>query len=49
VKLRDRASGLIRQGKSQEDVGKVMAAEFGWAPNSMQAQLSLPGIMTELK
>ena len=48
-KLRNRASGLIRQGKSQEDVGKVMAAEFGWAPNSMQAQLSLPGIMTELK
>jgi glyoxylase-like metal-dependent hydrolase (beta-lactamase superfamily II) len=48
-KLRDRASGLIRQGKSQEDVGKVMAAEFGWAPNSMQAQWSLPGIMTELK
>ena len=48
-KLRDRASGLIRQGKSQQDVGKVMAAEFGWAPNSMQAQWSLPGIMTELK
>ncbi len=48
-KLRDRASDLIRQGKSQEDVGKVMAAEFGWAPNSMQAQWSLPGIMTELK
>jgi hypothetical protein len=48
-KLRDRAGGLIRQGKSQEDVGKVMAAEFGWAPNSMQAQWSLPGIMTELK
>ena len=48
-KLRDRATGLIRQGKSQEDVGKVMAAEFGWAPNSMQAQWSLPGIMTELK
>jgi len=48
-KLRNRAAGLIREGKSQEQVGKVMADEFGWAPTSMQAQWSLPGIMTELK
>jgi cyclase len=48
-KLRTRATGLIREGKSQEEVGKVMAAEFGWGPNSMQAQWSLPGIMKELK
>ena len=48
-KLRARASGLIHEGKSQDEVGKVMAAEFGWGPNSMQAQWSLPGIMKELK
>jgi len=48
-KLRDRAAGLIREGKSQEEVGKVMMAEFGWGPNSMQMQWSLPGMMTELK
>jgi len=48
-KLRTRATGLVREGKSQEEVGKVMAAEFGWVPASMQAQWSLPGIMTELK
>jgi cyclase len=48
-KLRTRAAGLVREGKSQEEVGKVMAAEFGWAPTSMQAQWSLPGIMKELK
>jgi glyoxylase-like metal-dependent hydrolase (beta-lactamase superfamily II) len=48
-KLRTRAAGLIREGKNQEDVGKVMAAEFGWAPGSLQMQWSLPGIMTELK
>jgi cyclase len=47
-KLRTRATGLIHEGKSQEEVGKVMAAEFGWAPNTMQAQWSLPGIMKEL-
>jgi glyoxylase-like metal-dependent hydrolase (beta-lactamase superfamily II) len=48
-KLRNRAAGLIREGKSQEDVGKVMMAEFGWGPKSLQMQWSLPGIMTELK
>ncbi len=48
-KLRTRAQGLVRQGKSQEEVGKVMEAEFGWAPATMQAQWSLPGIMKELK
>ncbi len=48
-KLRDRAAGLIRQGKSQEDVGKVMVAEFGWQAGGLQMQWSLPGMMTELK
>jgi cyclase len=48
-KLRNRAAGLIREGKSEEDVGKVMMAEFGWAAGSLQAQWSLPGMMKELK
>jgi cyclase len=48
-KLRTRATGLIREGKSQEDVGKVMTAEYKWAPDSLQMQWSLPGMMKELK
>ena len=48
-KLRTRAQGLIRGGKSQEEVGKVMMAEFGWTANSLQMQWSLPGMMVELK
>jgi cyclase len=48
-KLRNRAAGLIHEGKSQDEVGKVMMAEFGWTPNSMQMQWSLPGMMAELK
>lgn len=48
-KLRNRAQGLIRSGKSQDEVGKVMIAEFGWMPNGLQMQWSLPGMMTELK
>lgn len=48
-KLRNRAVGLIREGKSQEEVGKVMIAEFGWGPKGLQMQWSLPGMMTELR
>src|SRR5580693_5043757 len=48
-KLRNRAAGLIHEGKSQDEVGKVMMAEFGWTANSLQMQWSLPGMMTELK
>jgi glyoxylase-like metal-dependent hydrolase (beta-lactamase superfamily II) len=48
-KLRSRAAGLIREGKSQDEVGKVMMAEFGWGANSLQMQWSLPGLMTELR
>ncbi|HEV1285331.1 MAG TPA: MBL fold metallo-hydrolase [Bryobacteraceae bacterium] len=48
-KLRTRAQGLIREGKSQEEVGKVMMAEFGWTATSLQMQWSLPGMMAELK
>ena len=48
-KLRQRAAGMIRGGKSQEEVGKVMIAEFGWAANGLQMQWSLPGMMAELR
>ena len=48
-KLRTRVSGLIREGKSQDDVDKVLTAEYRWQPNSLNMQWSLPGMMTELK
>jgi len=48
-KLRTRATEMIRDGRSQEDVGKVMIAEFGWAADGLQMQWSLPGMMKELK
>ncbi len=48
-KLRNRAEALIHAGKSQDEVGQVMAAEFGWGPDSMQAHWSLPGMMKELQ
>ena len=48
-KLRTRVTGLIREGKGQDDVGKVLTAEFGWPANSLNMQWSLPGMMRELK
>ena len=36
-KLRSRVLGLVRQGKSQEDVGKVLTDEYKWAPRSVYA------------
>jgi cyclase len=48
-KLKVYATGLIRQGKSQEDLAKAMTADYGWAPNSLQQQWSVPGMMKELK
>lgn len=47
--LMTRAAALIRQGKSQEEVGKFMTDEYKWAPNSLNMQWSLPGMMRELK
>ena len=49
AKERTRVAGLVKEGKSQEDIGKVMMAEYGWAANSLQMQWSLPGLMTEFK
>ena len=52
MKLRTEISGLIRQGKTQEEIRAVLAAQYpanyGNA-NSLNNQWSLPGFMTELK
>ena len=48
-KLRNRVSGLIREGKSQDEVGKVVMSEYGWAAGSLNMQWSLPGMMAELR
>jgi glyoxylase-like metal-dependent hydrolase (beta-lactamase superfamily II) len=48
-KLKSRVTGLIREGKSKDDIAKVMTDEYKWAPASLNMQWSLPGMMTELK
>jgi glyoxylase-like metal-dependent hydrolase (beta-lactamase superfamily II) len=49
VKMRDRVSEQIHQGKDQAAIAKFMETEYMWAPNSLQQQWSVPGFMTELK
>lgn len=44
-----RVAQLVHQHKSDEEIGKVMIAEFNWMPNSLQMQWSLPGFKTEFK
>jgi glyoxylase-like metal-dependent hydrolase (beta-lactamase superfamily II) len=48
-KMRNRVSGLIHEGKSQDDIAKFMTAEYQWAPGSLQQQWSVPGMFAELK
>ena len=48
-KLKARVTGLIREGKGKDDIAKVLTAEYKWAPDSLNMQWSLPGMMTELK
>jgi cyclase len=49
VKMRDRVTGFIRSGKSQDELAKFMTTEYNWAAGSLQQQWSVPGMMTELK
>jgi cyclase len=49
VKERARVISMIHEGKTQEEVGQAMIAEFHWTPRSLQMQWSLPGMMQELK
>ena len=47
--LRSKAQALVRAGKSQADLAKLMETDYKWAPNSLFQQWSVPGMMTELK
>ncbi|HEY3826998.1 MAG TPA: MBL fold metallo-hydrolase [Bryobacteraceae bacterium] len=48
-KMRNEVRGLIRSGKSQADVAQYMTMNYNWAPNSLQQQWSVPGMVKELK
>ena len=49
-KMRDRVSGMVRDGKSKDDVAKMLTAEFGWSadPNALGSRAIDP-MIAELK
>ena len=50
VRLRDRVRGLIREGRSQDEIGRVLGMEYPpYSPGSLYMEWSLPGFMTELR
>jgi cyclase len=48
-KERNLVSGMIRQGKKTDEIGKVLIAQYKWVDKDLHFQWSLPGMMTELK
>ena len=48
TKIKDRVAAMVRDGKSKDDVTKVLTTEFGFAPDGFQIR-SVGGWMEELK
>jgi cyclase len=48
-KLKNNVSGLLRQGKSKDEIAKVMTSDYGWQPGGLQMTRGLDGMLTELK
>jgi hypothetical protein len=47
AKLCDRVGGMVHEGKSKDDVSKMLIADFGW--NAAGAARSLDGLIAEFK
>lgn len=48
-KLKNRVTGMLRQGSSKDDIAKVMTAEFGWQAGGLQMTRGFDGMLNELK
>jgi len=48
-KLRSRTTSMVRAGASQDDVEKMVTAEFGWKRGGQNFQFSFPGLIEELR
>ena len=50
VKLRERVRGLISDGRTEAEIGAILAQDYpAYAEGSLYRQWSLPGFMTELR
>jgi cyclase len=48
-KLRNRISGMLREGKNKDEVTKMLIDEFGWDPKGRGTLNSVDSMMSELK
>ena len=48
-KIRVRMTSMLREGKSKDDIAKMLVAEFGWDPTGMSLSRSLDGMIAELR
>lgn len=48
-KLRERVSGLLREGRSEDQIRQVLVSEFKWDPNGLPMRAGFAGMMQELK
>ena len=50
VVLRNRVTGLIRDGRTQEEIGRILGMEYPeYTPDNLRMEWGLPGFMTELR
>ncbi len=50
VVLRNRVTGLIREGRTQEEIGSILGTEYPeYTPDNLRMEWGLPGFMTELR
>ncbi len=50
VVLRDRVTGLIREGRTQDEIGRILGMEYPeYTPDNLRMEWGLPGFMTELR
>jgi hypothetical protein len=40
---------MVREGKTRDDIAKVLVGDFGWNPKGAGITGDLPGLMDELK
>ena len=47
--LKNQISGMIRQGKSKEEIAQVMTSQYGWQPGGLQMTRGFDGMLAELR
>jgi glyoxylase-like metal-dependent hydrolase (beta-lactamase superfamily II) len=48
-KLKNHVTRLIQEGKSKDEIAKVMTTDYGWAANGLQMTRGFDGMLAELK